>query len=1516
MANTRFQHKRSSISNVVPTTADIATGELGLNLADRKLFTSNGSVVFELGSNLTNLSVTSNLQVITLIANGTSGSNGNVLLSNGSVAYWGTIPAGSGTVTQVNTGIGLTGGPITTTGTVSVLANNGLSANATGIYVVPGNGLVTANSTGVHVGAGSGVTVNTTAVAVLANTGIVANATGTYVNAAYIATIAANSATGSLTNTFTVGTAAYFVANGNLGIGTSTPQALLHSTSTLNNGDNRHAAIIRSNVNNGLDGGLLVSSFHPRIILLDESTNAQWTDLRVDTSGLIIGYGNNTNAFSRTGEYMRITAGGNVGIGNTAPAHKLRVDGNASLSNNLTFGNGATLSFTGSAGLWLPETTLSTSATGETSPRDIFFKPDGLKMYITGSTTDTVQEFDLTSAWDISTATYTANVATGEAVPDGIFFKPEGDKMFVVGSSGDAVREFDLSTAWSVNTATFVGSFSVSAQETGPTGVSFSNTGTQMFIIGTANDRVFEYDLSTPWVVNTAVYNSQFFSVAAQDLNPFSVNFNSTGTRFFVTGITSDSLYWYDLSTPWSVNTAIFNDSRSLGNDTRSPLGVWVEESQNRAWIADDTFDRIIQYTTNNAGLNVNSSVNHITGFTDFSSNVGISRNLHVGGSLTAEGLITTPSSLTVAGAVTFNSTTSAINLGTTLTTGALTIGGTTQTGVIQIGRSTANQTLSIANGATTSGNTKIVNIGTGGLSGSNTTINIGSSLGAGNVTINQPTTVSTNTFTVGTAAYFVANGNVGIGTSTPSYLLDVAQASNTAAIVRINQSEAPTTSTARSGLYLDKNSTNMFAITVDGGVGANGITYYEARTVTGQHIFFTNNTERMRIAANGNVGIGNTAPDARLAVTGTANISGNVVIGGTLNSGNITASVFTGNVTGTTSNATNLNSQPGSFYTNATNLATGTVPTARLGTGTANSTTFLAGDQTYKTALTTAVTSVASGSGLTGGPITTTGTLSVLANNGLSANSTGVFVVPGNGLVTANSTGVHVGAGSGISVNSTAVAVLANTGVVANATGTYVNAAYIATIAANSATGSLTNTFTVGTAAYFVANGNVGIGTSSPTFRFVAANSGTDGGWIYSSGASSFLGLGGYASASDGAATLAYDRSVGNLFIRNGSRDTQTNRVTLDVNGNVGIGNTAPDARLTVTGTANVSGNVVVGGSLNAANVTASVFTGNVTGTASNATNLNSQPGSFYTNASNLSTGTVAAARLTGSYTITASNATNLNSQPGSFYTNASNLSTGTVAAARLTGSYTITASNATNLNSQPGSFYTNATNLASGTVPTARLGSGTANSTTFLAGDQTYKTVSASGSLVNVQVFTSSGTYTRTSGATRAVVIAVGGGGGGRGSGFNANGGTGGTTSFGSHVTAIGGSGGTSSTGGSGGTGGSGATIAIRGQGGGAAKAPTTTGGMGGGQGGGQGVLGANGVAGSRGGGGSGFSDPESSDVGAGGGQGETGIKYITSGLGATETVTIGAGGTAGTGTTPGGAGGAGYIIVYEYS
>jgi hypothetical protein len=151
---TRFQLKRSSVGGVVPTTGDIAVAELAVNVTDRKLYTSDGTAVFQLGS---------------------------------------------GSVTQVSTGNGLTGGPITTTGTVSVLANSGIIANSSGTFV-------------------------------FANTGLVANATGLHVNSTYINTISSNSATyanASISNTFTVGTSGYFVSNGNLGLGNTAPSTKL-----------------------------------------------------------------------------------------------------------------------------------------------------------------------------------------------------------------------------------------------------------------------------------------------------------------------------------------------------------------------------------------------------------------------------------------------------------------------------------------------------------------------------------------------------------------------------------------------------------------------------------------------------------------------------------------------------------------------------------------------------------------------------------------------------------------------------------------------------------------------------------------------------------------------------------------------------------------------------------------------------------------------------------------------------------------------------------------------------------------------------------------------------------------------------------------------------------------------------------------------------------------------------------------------------------------------------------------
>ena len=244
-----------------------------------------------------------------------------------------------------------------------------------------------------------------------------------------------------------------------------------------------------------------------------------------------------------------------------------------------------------------PTTEYLSIASQEFSPSGVFFKPDGLKMYVTGYTGDDVNEYNLSTAWAIGTASYSQNfsVVAQDTFPTDLFFKPDGLKMYILGATGDKVYEYNLSTAWDISTASYLQNFSVASQETSPSGVFFKPDGLKMYVIGTSGDDVNEYNLSTAWDISTASY-LQNFSISVQEKTPNGLFFKPDGLKMYVTGATGDDVNEYNLSTAWDVSTASYSQNFSVAAQETIPHGIFFKPDGLKMYIIGSTGDVIWAY--------------------------------------------------------------------------------------------------------------------------------------------------------------------------------------------------------------------------------------------------------------------------------------------------------------------------------------------------------------------------------------------------------------------------------------------------------------------------------------------------------------------------------------------------------------------------------------------------------------------------------------------------------------------------------------------------------------------------------------------------------------------------------------------------------------------------------------------------------------------------------------------------------------------------------------------------------
>ena len=466
-------------------------------------------------------------------------------------------------------------------------------------------------------------------------------------------------------------------------------------------------------------------------------TNPNPTDITVN--GLTVGKGIGTNtynvAFGSNVLSANTTGINNTGIGSDALV--LNTTGNV----NTAIGTGALYSnTTGNYNLALGSDTLASNTTGAsntaTGTQSLVFNETGsfntalghFSLYENTASNNTAVGYSALRANTIATN----NTALGNLA---LTLNTTGDDNTAVGNN--ALRYNKSSTKNVAVGSNAVSSPYITSENINNVGIGYSalssigsNVATLINLVGGSG-----YDDAYDGSTVSLVYQSGTPMVAGGTFPTVSINIS--GGVITNATLSTNGFGFLDTTTVFTINNAGIG---GIGSGFSIQIGSLNSANNNTA----------LGYNAGNTNLIGSNSVYIGSGAVGTGTNqIVIGANVN-GGSTNntvtigdANIVTTNIRGISAIGAINISGSsteTNPFNFGTLQRTNEIIIGGNAisaaTSGAITLGRSTGSQTVNIANGASASGRTKTVNIGTSGASGSTTVINIGTAYTSSTPTI------------------------------------------------------------------------------------------------------------------------------------------------------------------------------------------------------------------------------------------------------------------------------------------------------------------------------------------------------------------------------------------------------------------------------------------------------------------------------------------------------------------------------------------------------------------------------------------------------------------------------------------------------------------------------------------------------------------------------------------------------------------------------------------------------------
>lgn len=300
----------------------------------------------------------------------------------------------------------------------------------------------------------------------------------------------------------------------------------------------------------------------------------------------------------------------------------------------------------------------SFSLTSETlDPRGIFVDSTGSRAYVVGIDLPNVYRYSFQTVNKIDTLLYleSFDASSEETQLTSVFFKSNGTELYTTGLDNSSVYQYTLSTAWLLSSAVYTSTLSVSAVDTIPAGLFFKPDGTKMYLLGQQNSDVYQYNLSTAWNLSTATY-LQTLSLNNVAKTPTAIAFSDDGSILYVSDSKYDSILKFTLNTPWDISSASYTDKVDIGDASgvglSNPTGIALSQSADRLFIVCADNDKAFELDLASPSAKVTGNRLIVDSDAHVKNDLIVYQDARIHSNLEVNGTTTLYNNLTVTGAV------------------------------------------------------------------------------------------------------------------------------------------------------------------------------------------------------------------------------------------------------------------------------------------------------------------------------------------------------------------------------------------------------------------------------------------------------------------------------------------------------------------------------------------------------------------------------------------------------------------------------------------------------------------------------------------------------------------------------------------------------------------------------------------------------------------------------------------------------------------------------------------------